>query len=131
MAAEEISSSAIENWMDMDMDKGAVQPEALIIGAGSVAEKGGGGKAAAAELGCAQIEISLRFLHEQKSGPIAGATFQRGQVWWVLGKAMEVAVSQGEVALRELVTGNESEGHFFGFAASFVTSKESTCRTKG
>jgi hypothetical protein len=33
---------------------------------------------------------------------------------------MEVAVSQGEAALREMVTGNESEGHFFGFAASLV-----------
>jgi hypothetical protein len=43
---------------------------------------------------------------------------------------MEVAVSQGEVALRELVTGNESEGHFFGFAASFVTSKKALAEPK-
>jgi hypothetical protein len=33
---------------------------------------------------------------------------------------MEVAVSPGEAALREMVTGKESEGHFFGFAASLV-----------
>jgi hypothetical protein len=55
---------------------------------------------------------------EQKSGPIAGATFQEVRFGGFSGKAMEVTVSQGEVALRELVTGNESEGHFFGFAAS-------------
>jgi hypothetical protein len=29
-----------------------------------------------------------------------------------------VPVSPGGTALRELVIGNESEGHFFGFAAS-------------
>jgi hypothetical protein len=56
--------------------------------------------------------------HEQKSGPIAGATFQEVRFGGLSGKAMEVTVSPGEVALRELVMGNESEGHFFGFAAS-------------
>jgi hypothetical protein len=33
---------------------------------------------------------------------------------------MEVTVSLGGTALRELVTGKGSEGHFFGFAASLV-----------
>jgi hypothetical protein len=50
----------------------------------------------------------------QKSGPIAGATFQRGKSGRVSGKAKEVAVSPGEAALREMVTGKDSEGHFFG-----------------
>jgi hypothetical protein len=36
------------------------------------------------------------------------------------GKAMQVAVPPGEAALREMVTREESEGHFFGFAASLV-----------
>jgi hypothetical protein len=55
---------------------------------------------------------------KQKSGPIAGATFQEVRFGGLSGKAMEVTVSPGGTALRELVTGNESEGHFFGFAAS-------------
>jgi hypothetical protein len=66
----------------------------------------------------------------QKSGPIAGATFQRGQVWKVLGKAIEVAVSPGEAALREMVTGKDSEGHFFGFAASLVHRKKALAEPK-
>jgi hypothetical protein len=37
---------------------------------------------------------------------------------------MEVSVSPGETALRELVTGKESEGHFFGFAASYYIYKK-------
>ena len=62
--------------------------------------------------------VQLGVLWAQKSGPIAGATFQEVRFGRFSGKAMEVTVSQGEVALRELVIGNESEGHFFGFAAS-------------
>jgi hypothetical protein len=92
----------------------------LSIGAGSVAEKGGGGKASSvAELGCAYKKNPnpMKF-RKQKSGPIAGATFQEVRFGRLSGKAMEVTVSPGGTALRELVTGNESEGHFFGFAAS-------------
>ena len=43
---------------------------------------------------------------------------------------MEVTVSPGEAALRELVTGNESEGHFFGFAASLVHTEEALAEPK-
>jgi hypothetical protein len=63
---------------------------------------------------------TVGFPTEQKSGPIAGATFQEVKVWKGSGQAMEVTVSRGGTALRELVTGKESEGHFFGFAASLM-----------
>lgn len=43
---------------------------------------------------------------------------------------MEVAVSPGEAALREMVTGKASEGHFFGFAASLVPSEEALAEPK-
>jgi hypothetical protein len=102
----------------------------LSIGAGSVAEKGGGGKAVFGGKSLAapadqrgrlspHNAFAAKFLWlEQKSGPIAGATFQEVRFGRLSGKAMEVTVSLGGTALRELVTGNESEGHFFGFAAS-------------
>jgi hypothetical protein len=54
----------------------------------------------------------------QKNGPIAGAAFQEVRFGRFSGKAKEVAVSPGGTALREKVTGKDSEGHFFGFAAS-------------
>ena len=73
----------------------------------------------AGEGGCPRIKILAREIaRKQKSGPIAGATFQEVRFGRLSGKAMEVTVSQGGTALRELVTGNASEGHFFGFAAS-------------
>ena len=43
---------------------------------------------------------------------------------------MEVAVSPGEAALREMVTGKESEGHFFGFAASLIHQEEALAEPK-
>jgi hypothetical protein len=36
------------------------------------------------------------------------------------GKAMQVFVSPGETALREMVTREESEGHYFWVAASLL-----------
>ena len=66
-----------------------MERKALSIGAGSVAEKGGGGKAVArAGLRPADSRgrLSPHSFAEQKSGPIAGATFQRGQFWWVVMK---------------------------------------------
>jgi hypothetical protein len=41
-----------------------------------------------------------------------------------LGKAMQVSVSPGEAALREMVTRDESEGHCFRFAASLLHKKK-------
>ena len=43
---------------------------------------------------------------------------------------MEVTVSQGGTALREFVTGKESEGHFFGFAASLILPQEAFAEPK-
>jgi hypothetical protein len=43
---------------------------------------------------------------------------------------MEVAVSPGGTALRELLTGKESEGHFFGFAASLIHQEEALAEPK-
>jgi hypothetical protein len=63
----------------------------------------------------------------QKSGPIAGATFQEVKVWKGSGKAMEVTVSPGGTALRELVTGKGSEGHFLWVCGLFSTSIRSIC----
>jgi len=69
-------------------------------------------------------------LPEQKSGPIAGATFQEVRFGRFSGKAMEVTVSPGGTALRELLTGKESEGHFFGFAASLIHQEEALAEPK-
>jgi hypothetical protein len=66
----------------------------------------------------------------QKSGPIAGATFQEVRFGGLSGKAKEVAVSPGGTALREVVTGKYSEGHFFGFAASLVLGEEALAEPK-
>jgi hypothetical protein len=60
----------------------------------------------------------------QKSGPIAGATFQRGQGGGLSGKAMEAADPQGGTVLREMLNRESSEGHCFGFAASLLPSEE-------
>ena len=43
---------------------------------------------------------------------------------------MQVAVSPGEAALREMVTRESSEGHCFGLRP-LNTGEGSTCRTKG
>ena len=43
---------------------------------------------------------------------------------------MEVAVSPGEAALREMVTGNEIEGHFLTVAASLVQGKAALAEPK-
>jgi hypothetical protein len=62
----------------------------------------------------------MKFPVSKKAAPLLGPRFKEVSFGGLSGKAMEVTISPGEVALRELVTGNESEGHFFGFAASFV-----------
>jgi hypothetical protein len=51
---------------------------------------------------------------------LLGPHFKRSRFGRVSGKAMEVTVSPGGTALREMVTGKGSEGHFFGFAASLI-----------
>jgi hypothetical protein len=55
----------------------------------------------------------------KKSGPIAGATFQRGQGGGLSGKAMEAAVPHGGAVLREKLNRESSEGHCCGFYGLF------------
>jgi hypothetical protein len=102
-------STGVRNRSAIEILKDVAERRTLIIGAGSVSESSGCGKAGRSR---------CRVFPGQKSGPIAGATFQEVRFGRLSGKAKEVAVSQGGTALRELVTGNEIEGHFFGFAAS-------------
>jgi hypothetical protein len=47
----------------------------------------------------------------QKRGPIAGATFQRGKVVGVSGKAMMEAAIRKRTVLRETFRRKESEGY--------------------
>jgi hypothetical protein len=75
-----------------------------------------------------RVVTSVRYTN--KSGPIAGATIQRGKEV-MSGKAM-YAVPPVETAIREMSrTVEESEGHVSEFAASFVATNRSTCGTKG
>jgi hypothetical protein len=63
-------------------------------------------------------------LTKNKSGPISGATIQRGKWKDVSGKALH-AVPPAGTAIRELSrTIEESEGHLPEVAASFVTWNE-------
>jgi hypothetical protein len=62
------------------------------------------------------------FSSANKSGPISGATIQRGKWKDVSGKAMPITVPPAGTAIREMSrTIEESEGHLLEFAASFVT----------
>lgn len=141
MSIGEIRRSATEIRIGSD----AIEREALVIGAGSVAEKGGGGKVVMASGSRAGLRpadsrerlsphVHIGSYHptqrDKNAAPLLGPRFKEvkvGRRW--SGKAMEVAVSQGEAALREMVTGDEVEGHFLG-CGLFSTVKPSTCRTK-
>ena len=68
---------------------------------------------------------------QKKAAPLLGPRFKEVSFGGWSGKAIEVTLSPGELALREWVTGNESEGHFFGFAASFVHPEEALAEPKG
>jgi len=60
----------------------------------------------------------------KKSGPIAGATFQRGQGGGLSGKAMEAAVPQGGTVLREMLNRESSEGHCLGLRPLYYLERE-------
>jgi hypothetical protein len=58
-----------------------------------------------------RLELA-RLFQSKKAAPLLGPRFKEVKSGRFSGKAKEVAVSPGEAALREMVTGDEVEGHF-------------------
>jgi hypothetical protein len=56
----------------------------------------------------------------KKAAPLLGPRFKEVKIGGLSGKAMQVAAPRTGTVLREMLTGKESEGHCFGFAASLL-----------